>query len=81
MPAWRKVGVEAWADYSRRADLGNGLFLYPFEAIGGALLTIAAALAFYFDPTAPRSAGLPVYMGVVLVLGGLVTTMKAAPIM
>ncbi len=79
MPAWRQVGARAWAVYSRKADLGNGLFLYPFEAIGGAILTIAAAMAFFFDPSAARMAALPVGLAVVFVVGGLLATIQAAP--
>ncbi len=81
MPAWRKVDVHAWAAYSRHADLENGFFLYPTEAISGALFTVAAAVFFQLDHTAPAQAALPVYLSVVLVLGGLLATVKAAPIM
>ncbi len=35
-PARRRVGTIAWARYSRAADLGNGIYLYPFLAIAGA---------------------------------------------
>ena len=28
LPAWYEVGVVAWADYSRSADLGNGPLLF-----------------------------------------------------
>jgi hypothetical protein len=61
--------------------LENGFYLYPIEAIGAALFTIAAATSFRFDITAPAPAALPVYSSVALVLGGLLTTIKAAPIM
>jgi hypothetical protein len=81
MPAWEQEGVLAWATYRRKADLGNGLVLYPLEAIGGALLTVCAAVAFYFDRTAPRSAAVPIYAALVLVLGGLLATTQAAPYM
>jgi hypothetical protein len=81
MPAWRKVGARAWAAYSRHADLENGFYLYPTEAIGGALFTIAAAVSFRFDVTAPAPAALPVYLSVALVIGGLLATVKAAPLM
>jgi hypothetical protein len=81
MPAWRKVGVQAWAAYSRHADLENGFFLYPIEAIGGAVFTIAAAVSFQFDSTAPASPILPICLSVALVLAGLLATVKAAPIM
>src|SRR3954470_20176450 len=29
MPAWQQVGVSAWAEFSRHANLGNGLIVYP----------------------------------------------------
>lgn len=78
-PAWRKVGTGAWAAYSRHADLGAGLVLYPLEAVGGALLTVAGAVAFHFDGSAARSASLPIHLAVVLVIGGLLSTVAAAP--
>lgn len=81
MPAWRKTGVRAWAAYSRHADLGNAKYLYPTEAIVGALFTAAAAVSFYFDLTAPVSAAIPLYASVALVVGGLLTTLKAGPFM
>jgi hypothetical protein len=81
MPAWQQVGPEAWAAFSRHADLGNGLVLYPVEAIGGSLLTLGAALSIRRDPTAPRSAVLPIYAASVLAIAGLALTLKAAPIM
>jgi ABC-type antimicrobial peptide transport system permease subunit len=44
MPAWQDVSATAWAEFSRHGDLGNGLILYPIEAVGGALLTLATAM-------------------------------------
>jgi hypothetical protein len=81
MPAWSEVGAVAWAEFSRRADLGNGLILYPLEAIGGALLTLAAAIGVHFDRSAARLAAVSLYAAVVLVAGGLAFTALAAPIM
>ena len=44
LPAWRQLGPEAWAQglgrVHRHADLGNGLVIYPFAAIFGAVLTL-----------------------------------------
>jgi MFS superfamily sulfate permease-like transporter len=79
MPAWRKVGSRAWAAYSRHADLGNGLFLYPFEAIAGALLTLVAALMYFLNQSLPRSAALPIYLAALFAVGGLLATARAAP--
>jgi hypothetical protein len=81
MPAWQEVGAAAWAEFGRHADLGNGLLLYPFEAFGSTLLTLAAALAFHFDRAAPRAAAFPLYAACALAVGGLGFTVKAAPIM
>jgi hypothetical protein len=44
MPAGRIVGVHGWATYSRHADLGNGVWLYPIAAIGGFVLSLSAAI-------------------------------------
>jgi hypothetical protein len=80
MPAWRRVGPTVWGNFSRRADLRNGLILYPVEAIGSALLTLAAAISIQFN-AAPTSGALALYGAVVLSIGGLLLTIKAAPIM
>jgi hypothetical protein len=81
LPAWQEVGVVAWANYSRSADLGNGLVLYPGLAIGGALLSLGAALSLIWQPTRPRSVATTVYLTVALSLAGLLLTFKAAPFM
>jgi hypothetical protein len=73
MPAWQQVGATAWAEFSRHADLGNGLILYPIEAIGGALLTIAAAIMIHFDRFAPRAAAVLIYAAALFAAGGLDT--------
>jgi hypothetical protein len=64
MPAWQQVGAAPWAEFSRHADLGNGLWLYPIEAIGGAF-TLAAAASYYFDRISP----LPSYKAAPIMLG------------
>jgi hypothetical protein len=80
-PAWRQLGVEAWVQYSRLADLGSGLAAYPVEGIGAALLIVAAAASAYFDRGASRHVTLPLYAAVALSAAGLLLTGKAAPIM
>jgi hypothetical protein len=45
MPAWAEIGAQPWAQFSRHADLGNGIVLYPLEAIGGVVLTGLAAVS------------------------------------
>jgi hypothetical protein len=80
-PAWHELGAQAWADFSRHADLGNGLVAYPVEAIGGALLIIFAAVSNYFDRAANRVTTISIYCAVAFSLLGLALTAKAAPIM
>lgn len=81
MPAWHQVGAIAWADFSRHADLGNGRTLYPLEAFGSLFLTLAAALRFHLDRSTPRAAKVFLDAAVPLLIGGLIFTAKAAPIM
>jgi hypothetical protein len=81
MPAWQQVGATSWAEFSRHADLGNGLLLYPIEAIGGAVLTLAAGASYYFDRVARRDVAIPLAAAIVLSWCGLLFTFKAAPIM
>ncbi|MDQ2881747.1 MAG: hypothetical protein M3Y48_11115 [Actinomycetota bacterium] len=80
-PAWEQLGVQAWADYSRHADLGNGLIVYPIAFIGWTVLAVAAAVSFRFDRAAPRTAAVPVYLAALFMLIVMATTVKAAPIM
>lgn len=68
LPALRRLGARTWADYSRNADLRNGRFWYPALAIGGTLLTVAAA-------TRRRS----LWPSAVLAAAGLLTTALAGP--
>ena len=76
VPAWRQVSIISWAEYSRHADLGNGLFIYPFEAFGGFLpLAIASIIA------RKNSAFLPVILATAFAFLGLVFTLFAAPVM
>src|SRR6266699_1075241 len=62
MPAWQRVGAPAWAEFSCRADMGTaGLILYPLEGIGGAVLSILAAIVFHLRRRSmPREANIPI---------------------
>ena len=83
MPAWQHVGALAWAAFSRWADNGTaGLFLYPFEKIGGTVFSIAAAIIFFANRQhLPRSGALPIYGAALFALGSLLATTQAAPLM
>jgi hypothetical protein len=80
-PAWHELGAQAWAQYSRLADLGSGLVAYPIEGIGSTLLIAAATLSNHFDRAAPRAATFSLSIALALSVGGLLLTVKAAPIM
>jgi hypothetical protein len=73
MPAWRRVGPLAWAEFSRNADLRDGLVLYPVAALGGAACSILAAA------TAPPRKTASLWAGAILSLLGLLATTRAAP--
>jgi hypothetical protein len=81
MPAWQRVGAPAWAEFSRWADMGTaGLILYPLEGIGGAVLSIFAAIVFHRRRRSiPREASVPIYAAALLSLGGMLATTQAAP--
>lgn len=79
--AWRDLGVVAWADYSRHADLGPGEVVYP---VGGILwwgLVFAAVIACRRDRSVSRAVRVPLYLAVAAVLGAIVSTAIAAPTM
>jgi len=81
MPAWRRVGAPAWAQFSRWADLGPyGLVMYPLEGIGGAVLSVVAAILFARSRRSrTRSGALPIYAAALLALFGMLATTQAAP--
>jgi hypothetical protein len=81
MPAWRHLGVQAWAAFSRGADLGNGTILYPLAGIGSLALVLAAAIVFRLGRRRPWSVAIPVYVSALLAVCVMLTTSQAAPIM
>ncbi|HEY3232582.1 MAG TPA: hypothetical protein VGJ87_25345 [Roseiflexaceae bacterium] len=70
----------AFAHWSRAADLGNGLFLYPLLGIGGPLATWAALIVAEIAH-APGSVTLPLVCAAVLAVLHVLTTTQAAPTM
>jgi hypothetical protein len=80
-PAWHQLGIDAWVQYSRHADLHTGFVLYPLVGIGATVLITAAAVSYYFDRSAPRSTMIPLLLAAAFSAAGLLFTVKAAPIM
>ena len=81
MPAWHMVGPAAWAEFSRRADLGSGLFLYPVEAVGGFAFLLAAAMSLRLENGRWSRTPWPLWAAIMASLAGLLATVMAAPIM
>jgi len=80
VPGWRHIHIAEWGEYSRHADLGNGLFLLPFEAIVSTVLLISASLIILKRKDF-RPAALPIHIASFLSLMGLALTFFAAPYM
>ena len=45
LPARRRIGVRAYSAYSQAGDLANGVAWYGTLGVGGALITLVAAVA------------------------------------
>lgn len=81
MPAWKQVSILNWAVYSRHADLGNGIFLYPFEAIGSFLMLCISSIIILMHKTRFKNAALPLHLATIFSAIGLLFTFFAAPVM
>ena len=81
VPAWRHIPIDQWGEYSRHADLGNGVFLLPFEAIASAILLLIASVILTRQKEKLQAIALPVHAATLLALIGLVLTFFAAPYM
>ncbi len=78
LPARHRMGVIAFASFSKANDLGNGLIVYPVLGISAALLTILAALVAFLQATSLQQS-LPLCISALLALLHSVTTTRAAP--
>jgi hypothetical protein len=79
LPARRKIGLRAMAEYHRATDLGPGLFLYPALGLGAPLLTWATAVVLFQGRDVSAGAIFWIAVGVVLSIGHVITTAMAAP--
>ncbi len=78
LPAWRRLGAESWASYTRQ-ELPTSLVWYPLLGIGAVLINISAAVAVHRDGEAPRLATVSSRAVAILAIGHLLTTAKAVP--
>jgi hypothetical protein len=78
LPARKRIGVLAYSDYSRAADLGNGLIWYPIIGVGTAALSVVTGTVGLADhASGPRAAAL-----IALIAGSVAhmgSTAAAAP--
>jgi hypothetical protein len=78
LPARHKIGPVAYSEYSRASDLGPGILWYAILGVGAALLTVAAAVAAFFEGVPPASAP-PLYVAAALAVLHSLATTQAAP--
>ena len=78
-PAWEHVGLAAWANYTRSADLANGRFFYPALAFSGTLLCVLAALLIASRGWAPKRVAWPTALAAGCMGACLPISLRAAP--
>src|SRR5258708_26033029 len=61
LPAWRRISVVAWADFTRAENTGIGTIFYPALGLAALLLTIGMAVAYRFDRDKRGARSLPIY--------------------
>jgi hypothetical protein len=66
LPAWERIGVIPWANFTRAENFGVGAIFYPVLGLAALLLTLGAAIAFWRDLATSRSLGFPIYAAAVL---------------
>jgi hypothetical protein len=79
LPARHRIGAVAFSEYSRASDLATGVFWYAGLGVGGAGLTIAAAVGALVLGVSDRQR-LPLLLAGLLAVAHSFTTARAAPI-
>lgn len=77
LPAWERIGLIPWANFSRAENVGIGAVFYPVLGLAALLLTVAAAISFRFDRATHGSRGFPVYSAALLAIVWAVVTRAA----
>lgn len=78
LPARKRIGVLAYSEYSRAADLGNGLVWYPVIGVGTAALSVVTGAVGLAD----HASGLRAAALIALIAGSVAhmgSTALAAP--
>ena len=81
--AWKYVDITSWANYSRHADLGNGIIVYPIEAIGGSILLLISSIILLRNKSDKphKLSFLQIHLATLVSLVGLFLTFLAGPFM
>jgi len=78
LPARRQLGAVAYSDYSRAADLGNGVAWYAVLGIGTAVLSVVTAIVVLAGSPSGSAAAAAVAL-IVATVGHMGVTGVAAP--
>ena len=78
LPARRIIGVKAFSDYAKAADLKNGVLWYALLGIGAALTSIITAILAW-KYLSHENYPLPLYLGGFFALCHTICTSQAAP--
>jgi len=79
LPARHRIGVRAYSAYSRASHLANGRFWLVPLGLGGAAITVVAAIwAAALD--LPRDRALPIFIAGALAAGHALVNLRAVPI-
>jgi hypothetical protein len=80
LPAWQRIGVLAWADFSRAENVGIGAILYPALGLAALLSTIGTALVYKLGRTKRFTTSIPIYTAAgVAITWALVTRVVLVP--
>lgn len=78
LPARRRIGPVAYSDYSRAADLGNGIAWYAILGIGTAVLSVVTAIIVFTRQPSGAQVAAAVAL-IVATVGHMGLTAVAAP--
>jgi hypothetical protein len=68
LPAWERLGVISWANFTRAENVGGGALFYPVLGLAALLFTVFAAIVFRLDRTARGSRRFPAYAAALLAI-------------
>ena len=81
VPAWRHLSMLSWAEYTRYAEFGNGLYLYPFEVLGSFILLFTATTLVLIHKQRFKSIALPVHLATIFATICVIFTFFSFPVM